>query len=388
MVAETTAGTGMDQGDIPEATPDPLQLCRYLTERSPLPVAAAEGLTHIVRYVNPAFCRLVGKANEELIGSPFALAIPEGEENGCLSLLDRVYHTGEAETLSDQEHFPLHFPRDLHPTYWSYAVWATLDAEEHPTGVMIQITNTTASTRNRLLVEAICQALVLSSVRHHELLELSEGSTRRLQQAMRETDHRVKNNWQTVVGLLELQTQTDADTVPVQALTQVRTCIKALLVIHDMLVLDVQQDPTARVMPIVPVLQKLIPMLQQAAGQKRITWYADEVRLPIKHGMSLAILINELVTNAIKHGGTTVEIRLTTSQKTVTLEVSDNGPGFGEAFDPKKSANYGLELVESICRVDLRGVTTYSNRSEGGASMTITFPLPAEAYQTPTQSTN
>ena len=74
------------------------------TERSPLPVVYSDGQRHIVRYVNPAFCHLVGKAAEELIGRPFALAVPEGETNGCLALLDHVYQTGTSETLADQEH--------------------------------------------------------------------------------------------------------------------------------------------------------------------------------------------------------------------------------------------------------------------------------------------
>ena len=62
---------------VEEQTLDPPGLCRGITERSPLPMAAVEGMKHIVRHVNPAFCRLVGKKREELIGSPFALAVSE-----------------------------------------------------------------------------------------------------------------------------------------------------------------------------------------------------------------------------------------------------------------------------------------------------------------------
>ena len=43
-----------------ESPPDFAQLCRYLAERSPQPMVAAEGATHIVRYANPAFCQLAG----------------------------------------------------------------------------------------------------------------------------------------------------------------------------------------------------------------------------------------------------------------------------------------------------------------------------------------
>ncbi len=358
-----------------EETPYPLQLCRYMTERSPLPMIAAEGLTHIVRYVNPAFCRLVGKTSGEVIGRPFALAVPEGEENGCVSLLERVYRTGEAENLADQ----VHSPGTLPPVYWSYAVWAVLDAQERPAGVMIQITDTTESAQNRLVLAAISQALMLTGVHLHELLELSEGTTRSLQQAMRETDHRVKNNLQAISSLLDIQIMSEEETVPVRDLIQIRTYIKTMSVIHDMLVQNVKYDPTGTTMSVRVALQKLMPMLQLVVGENRVEWYAEEVRLPIKQGISLAVLINELVNNAVKHGGRTVEVRLVTSESIVMLEVFDDGPGFSEAFDPKRAANYGLELVESVCRLDLRGVTTYENRSEGGACVRITFPLSHQA---------
>ena len=57
----------------------PEPLFRLLTEYSPLPMAAVEGDGHIVRYVNPAFCRLLGKKCEEMAGIHFAQAVPEAE---------------------------------------------------------------------------------------------------------------------------------------------------------------------------------------------------------------------------------------------------------------------------------------------------------------------
>ena len=54
--------------------PDPPDLCRFLLERSPMPTAELEGAGHVLRYVNSAFCRLVGKAKAALIGTPFAVS--------------------------------------------------------------------------------------------------------------------------------------------------------------------------------------------------------------------------------------------------------------------------------------------------------------------------
>ena len=88
--------------DTTEHVPKIPRLCRYLSERSPQPTVAVDGATHVVSYVNPAFLQLVGRDVNDLVGRPFADAVPEGVENGCLALLDRVYRTGIAENLAEQ----------------------------------------------------------------------------------------------------------------------------------------------------------------------------------------------------------------------------------------------------------------------------------------------
>lgn len=351
--------------------PDLLRLCHIALERSPQPMVTTEGPRHIVRYINSAFCRLAGKEKEELIGRPFAEAVPEGEGNGCLSLLDRVYRTGVAESLADQEH--LH--DNAIPLYWSYMAWAFLDAEECPAGLMFQVTNTTGSVLDHEQIIATNEALVLSGVWLHKSIEVAETGTKRLQQAMLETDHRVKNNLQSIAALLDMQTMANAEAVPVEELTQVRMLIKTLASIHDMLTQDVQHDPMMSMMSAKATLEKLLPMLQEVVGAERIEWSADQVRLPIKQGISLAVLVNELVNNAIKHGGHKVALRLVAFDTCIMLEVCDDGPGFPEAFDPRTDGNFGLELIESVSHHDLKGTTAYVNPPEGGACVRVTFPF-------------
>ncbi|MGC4043111.1 MAG: ATP-binding protein [Armatimonas sp.] len=57
------------------------------------------------------------------------------------------------------------------------------------------------------------------------------------------------------------------------------------------------------------------------------------------------------------------------------LEVCDDGPGFPAAFDPRRSSNTGLELIESLGVWDLGGEIRYENQEEGGARVVVTFPL-------------
>ena len=140
------------------------RLCRYFSDLSPQPMVAVEGTKHVVRHANEAFARLSGKPRGELIGSPFNEAVPEGADNGCLALLDRVYRTGTPENLAEQHH-----KSRTPPAYWSYAVWAILGPDDRPAGVMIQVTDVTETALFRSQTTEMNQALVLSSVRQHEL---------------------------------------------------------------------------------------------------------------------------------------------------------------------------------------------------------------------------
>jgi signal transduction histidine kinase len=167
-------GKGTKSG-VDYHTLDLQSLSRQVTERSALPMAAMEGSTHIVRYVNPAFCRLVSRESKELLGVPFARAVPEAEE--CLPHLDRAYHTEEAETGVVKVHFA------PHPLHWSYAIWAVPDASNHPVGVMIQVTDTTKAELFRQNVTAMNQELLLASLRQHELTEAAKKLNAELQQA-------------------------------------------------------------------------------------------------------------------------------------------------------------------------------------------------------------
>jgi signal transduction histidine kinase len=163
MVPELTPGTG-------NQPPDLSSFCLAITQHAPSPMVTVEGAEHMVRYVNPAFCRLMSKSREELIEKPFAEIMPE--RGGCLALLNRVYHTGEPENHTEQD------GTAPHPRFWSYTVWPVLGAGELLVGVMLQVTETTKFHVRSAEMRA---ALMLSSVRQHELAEASDVLNAQLQ---------------------------------------------------------------------------------------------------------------------------------------------------------------------------------------------------------------
>jgi len=139
-------------------TPGSLHRAAPLMERAPLPIAEVQGGTHIVSYVNQAFCDLLGKPRHEIVGNPFAEIVPGGEE--CLPILDNVFQTGEAFTHSFED------DSESNSARWLYAMWPALDANDRPVGITVQLTKATHFRRD---AAAINEALLISGLHQHEL---------------------------------------------------------------------------------------------------------------------------------------------------------------------------------------------------------------------------
>ncbi len=385
-----------DEAEAEKALPDILPLSLYMTERSPVPVVAVEGLTHVIRYVNSAFCRLAGQESETLLGRPFAEAVPEGEKNGYLALLDEVLRTGEIATLTDQEH-----AASLPGVYWSYTAWPILDQAERPIGVMVQVTDTSVGVHARAEMRKINEAVLLFGLEQNELVEalrqreetvaqnemlmqsLAEQNERmselnvRLQRAMQETHHRVKNNLQGIYALIELQMDGDSPTVPTSAMHRVGSQVRTLASLHDFLTRQAKGDQENETISTTVSLGILLPLLRLSIGTRRIHSEVADVMLSIDHSASLSLLISELVNNAVKHGDGDISVTLRREGEEIGLAVGDSGNGFPPDFDPREAANIGLDLALSLARHDLRGKIAFTNSPQGGASVLVRFPVPA-----------
>jgi signal transduction histidine kinase len=132
-------------------------------------MAAVDGLTHILRYGNPAFCHLMGQPLEELVGKPIHELLPA--KDACVTLLDRVLQTGHPEMHVEEE------LSQARPIFWSYTMWP-VQADEPLVGVMIQVTES-AKRHNQTV--AMNEALLLGSIRQHELVEATETLNEQLQ---------------------------------------------------------------------------------------------------------------------------------------------------------------------------------------------------------------
>lgn len=99
--------------------------------------------------------------------------------------------------------------------------------------------------------------------------------------------------------------------------------------------------------------------------------------LPSNQATSLAIVATELIANALCYGRTCVAVSLIEQDGSAILEVTDDGAGFPPGFNPDGVLDTGLELVQVLSRLDLRGTTRYDNLPKGGARVVVTMPLNA-----------
>lgn len=206
--------------------------------------------------------------------------------------------------------------------------------------------------------------------------EAQQALNIRLRRAMAETHHRVKNNLQVIAALVELQLVEGESMVPAEALMRVKQHVIALATIHDLLTHEAKEKGDVEYLQTRDVLNKLRPLLSDLVGNRTLTFAIADIRLPIRQGTSLAVLVNELVSNAVKHGEGEIVITLTQlDAQQGQLSVRDHGDGFPENFNARRAANTGLELIDSLGRWDLHGQVAYGNHSGGGADVTVTFPL-------------
>ncbi len=195
---------------------------------------------------------------------------------------------------------------------------------------------------------------------------------------LREVHHRIKNNMGTMISLLSLQAGMLKEQDTVNALLEARGRIQSMSVLYDTL----YQTENVRQMSIghylVPLVERIVSLFPISAAvtiEKQIENFALEV----KTLLSLGIIVNELVTNAMKYafaGRESGVITVSTSKKEnrATLVIGDNGTGIPESIDIEHSAGFGLSLV-GILMKQING--TVAIERSGGTRFVITFPVPS-----------
>jgi len=202
-----------------------------------------------------------------------------------------------------------------------------------------------------------------------------ESLNKRLQQSVRETHHRVKNHLQVLSSQVDMQLLEGTDTLPAHEFRQLGKQMRTLALIHDLLAQGEDDEAVAQSVSAKTLLERLLGLIQQTIGTRRLCYEIADARLSGVQGTGLARVVSELVSNAIKHSTGPINVTFSVQRGVGCLSVCDEGPGFPEGFDPTKHTHIGIDLVQSISKRDLAGHVRYENRPGDGAQIILTFPI-------------
>jgi two-component sensor histidine kinase len=180
---------------------------------------------------------------------------------------------------------------------------------------------------------------------------------------LRELSHRVKNNLTAVVGLLSLGL--DDENIPrEEILNETLTRVQSMAVAHTLLA----SSPRARV-DVSELSRRVmgdsIRQMSQLGQQIGLVVQGESVEVSAQQATSLALVLNELVSNAIKHGGAKgspgLSLCIKHEQGQIRLEFSNPISEPDAAADSKAAGGIGLRLIRTLVEKDLGGHLTFTS---------------------------
>jgi len=181
----------------------------------------------------------------------------------------------------------------------------------------------------------------------------------------REMSHRVKNSLTSVVGLLRVQARSALSQDVKNALQDASLRVSTIAEVHDHL----WRSSHVGYVELADFMTELCKKLRGNTGRHTLHCHSDPMLLSADHAIPLGLLINELVTNAVKYayqdGSGEIEVSAREVDGHLHVEVSDHGVGLPEGFDiDRPRASLGFKVVTGMVR-QLQGHLTLAKDRKG-----------------------
>lgn len=238
------------------------------------------------------------------------------------------------------------------------------------------------------LVQQRTADLESSNRRLQEEIDTRSATERQLTESLvhkealvKEIHHRVKNNLQIVVSLLDMTNRRTEDQKTMAILDGAKNKIQTMALIHSHLYMSPDLNHVDIRQHVIELVGNL-RLIYDPAMQLDIRLNIAEVWLPLRYAMPCSLILNELLTNGFKHafrnhdnGWLQVFIR-TPSKRTMSITVSDNGRGLTEDTIPSAPDTLGLTLVQALVKNQLKSALSY--RFDGGSVFEFCFEMEEE----------
>ncbi|MDQ2860384.1 MAG: GAF domain-containing protein [Pseudomonadota bacterium] len=184
----------------------------------------------------------------------------------------------------------------------------------------------------------------------------------------REIDHRVMNSLQFISGLLSMQSRSVDLTDAASQLEIAANRVAAVARVHRHFISDESDEVSC-----IGFLRRLCKDLSDVVG-KDVEVHGDEGNVPTLAIQSIGLIVNELVTNAAKHGAGKIEVAYRFDGDTHEISACDEGGGPPIDFEPNKSSGLGMRVVVALAG-QLRGsLTAKPHPRVAGSCFTVAFP--------------
>lgn len=209
--------------------------------------------------------------------------------------------------------------------------------------------------------------------------------------AIREVHHRVKNNLQTISSLLRLQARRLNRGEGREQLEEAQRRVRSIAIVHDIL----SRDPADQV-AFHLIVRELVRMAEEGVlgGRVEFAVEGDAGELPALIATPLAMVVSELLQNAVEHGFETMKpdarvlLRLANEDLLLSVDVIDNGQGFPPDFRLEQSGSLGLAIVHDLVRTQLGGTIDITPADDGqGTMVRLEIPIPEDISDTPSSLT-
>jgi len=300
-----------------------------------------------IEQANDSALKLLGKTRDEIVGRKCYQIIHGRENQGEFCPVSRVIKTKKVESVDRYEElFNKHFSIKCSPIF-----------DEN--GDIVKFVDLMCDITDRKRAEK----QIKTSLKEKNVL-------------LKEIHHRVKNNLQIVTTLLELQSDYIKDEKAFERFNEIQNRVHAMALIHEKL----YQSKNLSEIDFKEYTQDLLDDLFRTYGVVSEVVIPiiniDDIFLNVNTAIPCALIINELVSNSLKHafpdgrkGEINIDLHLDTDNK-FKLIVSDNGVGLQDDIDFRNTKSLGLQLVNNLVN-QLEGSIEYYGK--GGATFEITF---------------
>ncbi len=202
---------------------------------------------------------------------------------------------------------------------------------------------------------------VISDITEHKINEDKiKASLEEKEILLRELSHRTKNNMQVVSSMLRLYAKRESNEKIDLIFTEIEGKILSMALVHQLL----YESKDLSHLNLNDYITKLIPLIKSSyliSNHIRFFCECEDINILIDTAAPLGLVINELISNSIKHAFPDnregmIKINISTSRENeLVIIISDDGIGFKDGFDIKKDINLGLKTVFNLVKNQLDG---------------------------------